>query len=50
MRFDELYLNDNILDVLDDMNFETCPPIQHAWIPEILDGRDLLGRPPPGQA
>ncbi|MBR7054451.1 MAG: DEAD/DEAH box helicase, partial [Prevotella sp.] len=43
MRFDELYLNDNILDALDDMRFETCTPIQEACIPEILDGRDLIG-------
>ncbi|MBQ4296496.1 MAG: DEAD/DEAH box helicase [Prevotella sp.] len=43
MRFDELYLNDNILDALDDMHFETCTPIQEACIPEILDGRDLIG-------
>ena len=43
MRFDELYLNDNILDALDDMRFETCTPIQERCIPEILDGRDLIG-------
>ena len=43
MRLDELYLNDNILDALDDMRFETCTPIQEACIPEILDGRDLIG-------
>ncbi len=43
MKFDELNLNDNILDALDDMRFETCTPIQEACIPEILDGRDLIG-------
>ncbi len=43
MRFDELYLNDNILDALDDMRFETCTPIQEKCIPEILDGRDIIG-------
>ena len=43
MRFDELYLNDNILDALDDMRFETCTPVQEKCIPEILDGRDLIG-------
>ena len=43
MRFDELYLNDNILDALDDMRFETCTPIQEKCIPEILDGHDLIG-------
>lgn len=43
MYFDELNLNDNILDALDDMRFDTCTPIQEKCIPEILDGRDLLG-------
>ncbi len=43
MRFEELNLNDNILDALDDMRFETCTPIQEACIPEILDGRDVIG-------
>ena len=42
-RFDELNLNDNILDALDDMRFETCTPIQEKCIPEILDGHDLIG-------
>ena len=43
MRFEELNLNDNILDALDDMHFETCTPIQEQCIPEILDGRDIIG-------
>ena len=43
MYFDELNLNDNILDALDDMRFETCTPIQERCIPEILDGHDVLG-------
>lgn len=43
MRFDELYLSDNILDALDDMRFEECTPIQERCIPEILDGHDLIG-------
>ena len=43
MRFDELYLSDNILDALDDMRFEKCTPIQERCIPEILDGHDLIG-------
>lgn len=43
MYFDELNLNDNILDALDDMRFETCTPIQEHCIPVILDGRDLMG-------
>ena len=43
MKFEELNLNDNILDALDDMRFEECTPIQERCIPEILDGRDLIG-------
>ncbi len=43
MRFDETYLNDNILDALDDMHFEVCTPIQERCIPEILNGRDVIG-------
>ncbi|MBR4388390.1 MAG: DEAD/DEAH box helicase [Prevotella sp.] len=43
MRFDELYLSDNILDALDDMRFEECTPIQERCIPEILDGHDVIG-------
>lgn len=43
MYFEETNLNDNILDALDDMRFETCTPIQERCIPEILDGHDVLG-------
>ena len=43
MKFEELDLNDNILDALEDMRFETCTPIQEKCIPEILSGRDVLG-------
>ena len=43
MKFEELNLNDNILDALDDMRFVECTPIQEQCIPEILDGRDLIG-------
>lgn len=42
MRFDELLHNDDLLDALWDMNFETATPIQEAAIPPVLDGRDLL--------
>lgn len=40
--FDELPLNDDILDALDDMNFIECTPIQEQTIPKILDGTDLI--------
>ena len=43
MYFDELDLNDNVLDALYDMRFETCTPVQEKCIPEILKGNDLLG-------
>ncbi len=43
MKFDETYLNDNILDALWDMNFDECTPIQAGCIPEILDYHDVIG-------
>lgn len=43
MKFEETYLNDNILDALYDMHFEECTPIQERCIPEILDGNDVMG-------
>ena len=43
MRFEETYLNDNILDALYDMHFEDMTPVQERCIPEILDGYDVLG-------
>ena len=43
MRFEELDLNDNILDALYDMRFDECTPVQEKCIPEILDGHDVLG-------
>ena len=43
MRFDELDLEDEILDGLDDMHFEEMTPVQEHTIPVILEGRDLIG-------
>lgn len=43
MKFEETYLNDNILDALYDMRFEECTPIQEKCIPEILDYHDIIG-------
>ena len=43
MYFDELELNDNVLDALYDMRFDTCTPVQEKCIPEILEGHDVLG-------
>ncbi len=43
MRFDELNLEWEILDGLEDMNFEQTTPVQEATIPVILEGHDLIG-------
>ena len=43
MKFEELELNNNVLDALYDMRFDTCTPVQEKCIPEILKGRDVLG-------
>lgn len=43
MYFDELDLNDNVLDALYDMHFDSCTPVQEKCIPEILKGNDVLG-------
>lgn len=43
MYFDELDLNDNVLDALYDMRFNSCTPVQEKCIPEILKGNDVLG-------
>lgn len=43
MKFEDTYLNDNILDALYDMRFEDCTPIQEKCIPEILDYNDVIG-------
>lgn len=42
MRFEDLDLNDNVLDALYDMHFDVCTPVQEKCIPEILKGRDVL--------
>lgn len=43
MYFDELPLDDLILDALDAMNFTRCTPIQEKTIQPLLEGRDLIG-------
>ncbi len=43
MFFDELDLEDEILDGLWDMHFEEMTPVQEATIPVILEGHDLIG-------
>lgn len=42
MYFDELDLNDNVLDALYDMHFDECTPVQEQCIPHILKVRISL--------
>ena len=42
MRFDELDLDDALLDGLDAMNFEETTPIQELTIPVVLEGKDVI--------
>jgi len=43
MTFNDLGLQDNILDALYDMKFDTPTEIQEKSIPVILEGKDLIG-------
>ncbi|MDR1406893.1 MAG: DEAD/DEAH box helicase [Tannerella sp.] len=43
MRFDELHLEDAILDGLYAMHFSETTPIQEMSIPPILEGKDIMG-------
>lgn len=42
MTFEEILSNDDLLDAVYDMHFETCTPIQEQAIPPALEGRDIL--------
>lgn len=42
MYFDELPIEDELLDGLDAMNFVECTPVQQETIPVILQGRDVI--------
>lgn len=42
MFFDELDLEDEILDALWDMHFDECTPVQEATIPVIIEGHDVI--------
>jgi len=42
MTFDELDLEDEVLDGLWAMNFRECTPIQEQAIPLLLNGKDLI--------
>lgn len=43
MDFYDLDLSDNTLDAIEDMGWASCTPIQEKCIPEILNGKDVLG-------
>jgi len=42
MKFDELQLNERILEAISYMNYEEATPIQEQSIPLILEGKDLI--------
>lgn len=41
--FEDLPLDDRLLDALYDMRFDVCTPIQQAAIPAVLNGNDIIG-------
>ncbi|WP_306644096.1 DEAD/DEAH box helicase [Sanyastnella coralliicola] len=41
--FDELPLNDDVLDGVEAMGFEKATPIQAQSIPPVVEGRDVIG-------
>lgn len=42
MTFEDILSNDDLLDAVYDMHFETCTPIQAQAIPPALEGRDIM--------
>jgi superfamily II DNA/RNA helicase len=42
MRFDELDLDESVLQGLDSMNFQEMTPVQELTIPVILEGKDII--------
>ncbi len=43
MRFDELDLEEEILQGIEAMNFQEMTPVQEQTIPIILEGKDIIG-------
>ena len=43
MKFEELDLEEELLDGLWAMNFRECTPVQELAIPVLLEGNDLIG-------
>ena len=42
MKFEEMDLEDAVLDGLYDMNFDEATPVQELTIPIILEGKDVI--------
>lgn len=43
MRFDELDLEEEVLQGIEAMNFQEMTPVQEQTIPVILEGKDIIG-------
>ena len=43
MRFDEVNLDENVLQGIEAMNFQEMTPVQEQTIPVILEGKDVIG-------
>ena len=43
MRFDEVNLDENVLQGIEAMNFQEMTPVQEQTIPVILEGKDIIG-------
>ena len=43
MYFTDFDFEDEVLDALDAMRFETCTPIQEQTLQPLMEGRDLIG-------
>lgn len=43
MRFDELNLEEEVLQGIEAMNFQEMTPVQEQTIPIILEGKDIIG-------
>ena len=42
MRFDELDLEEEVLQGIEAMNFQEMTPVQEQTIPVILKGKDII--------
>ena len=44
MKFEELNIDERIMRAVEDMGFEEASPIQAQAIPQLLEGRDVIGQ------